>query len=39
MISERELVGFLCFQRESDFGLWFLLENLCVCVCVFFFVS
>ncbi len=35
MISERELVGFLCFQREPDFGLWFLLETF-VCVCVFF---
>ncbi len=34
VISERELVGFLCFQREPDFGLWFLLETF-VCVCVF----
>jgi hypothetical protein len=32
VISERELVGFLCFQREPDFGLWFLLETF---VCVF----
>jgi hypothetical protein len=32
VISERELVGFLCFQRELDFGLWFLLETF---VCVF----
>jgi hypothetical protein len=34
VISERELVGFLCFQREPDFGLWFLLETFVyVCVC------